>query len=303
MSTHVISRRIQDIMQYIYDSHYPSKNRIIDFLYTRDFNVSSRTFDRDLERIRTDFGLEILYKKAKDGYYINEQKSVKVSSFFKFLEIVTIADIFSDSLANSNKILEYVSFDDSKYLKGIDNLKPILIAINEKRTICFEHKNYAKKTITNYKIVPLYLKEYENRWYVIGVPDNMEETRTFGIDRISNIKLDHLSSIQKEDYNHELKVFDNIVGLDHENKSEPLKVRLLINELHVNYLESLPLHHSQVIHSKNSKGQYFVDYFLFPNYEFKSQVLKMGSDAIVLQPEELKKEIKGILKMTLNRYN
>ena len=156
--------------------------------------------------------LEILYKKAKGGYYINEQKSVKVSSFFKFLEIVTIADIFSDSLANSNKILEYVSFDDSKYLKGVDNLKPILIAINEKRTICFEHKNYAKKTITNYKIVPLYLKEYENRWYVIGVPDNMEEARTFGIDRISNIKLDHLSSIQKEDYNHELKVFDNIVG-------------------------------------------------------------------------------------------
>jgi predicted DNA-binding transcriptional regulator YafY len=303
MGTHVISRRIKDIIQYIYDSKYPSKNRIIAFLQTRDFYVSSRTLDRDLERIRVDFGLDISYNKLYDGYFINEDNSVKVSSFFKFLEIVTVADIFSDSLVNSNKILEYVSFDDSKSFKGIDNLKPILIAINEKRTISFEHKNYSKKTITKYKISPIFLKEYENRWYVIGVPDNLNETRTFGIDRISNIKIDQLSDIKKKDYNQDLEVFNNIVGLDHENNSEPYKVRLLINELHVNYLECLPLHHSQVIHSKNSKGQYFVDYFLFPNYEFKSQILKMGKDALVISPSELKNEIKTLLQSTIKRYN
>ena len=120
MGTHIITRRVKDIIQYIHDSKNPSKKRIIEFLQTRDFYVSSRTLDRDLERIRVDFGLDIAYNKFNDGYFINEEDSVKVSSFFKFLEIVTIADIFSDSLLNSNKILEYVSFDDSKSLKGLD---------------------------------------------------------------------------------------------------------------------------------------------------------------------------------------
>ncbi|UAM97287.1 WYL domain-containing protein [Polaribacter litorisediminis] len=302
MSTHVISRRIQDIIQFIYDTYYPSKNKIISFLETRDFKVSSRTFDRDLERIRSDFGLVISYNKAKEGYFINEQKSMKVTSFFKFLEIVTIADIFSESLANSNTTLEYVSFDDSKSFRGIDSLKTILIAINQNRKICFEHENYLKKTVKKHCISPILLKEYENRWYVIGVTDLLKTTRTFGLDRVKNIKIKELSKVKKEDYSKDLKAFDNIIGLDHENNSNPVKVQLLINELHLNYLRSLPLHHSQVIHSKNEKEQFLVDFYLVPNFEFKSQVLKMGSDALVIHPKSLKNEIRELLSISLARY-
>jgi predicted DNA-binding transcriptional regulator YafY len=302
MATHVISRRIQDIIQYVYDAHYPSKNKIIDFLSTRDFNVSSRTFDRDLERIRSDFGLVILYNKAEDGYFINEQQSVKVSSFFKFLEIVSVADIFSESLSNSNKILEYVSFDDSKSFKGIGNLKSILIAISQNRILKFKHENYANKTIKDYSITPLLLKEFENRWYVIGVPDKLKDIRTFGIDRLSDIEVGSLSKLKKENYAKHLEVFETIVGLDHENNAEPFKVQLLVNGLQVNYLRSLPIHHSQVIHSKNEKGQYLVDFFLFPNYEFKSQILKMGSDVLVVSTEKLKTDIETILRSTMERY-
>jgi predicted DNA-binding transcriptional regulator YafY len=131
----------------------------------------------------------------------------------------------------------------------------------------------------------------------------LKEIRTFGIDRLSDIEVGSLSKLKKENYTKHLDVFDTIIGLDHENNAKPFKVQLLVNGLQVNYLRSLPLHHSQVIHSKNEKGQYFIDFFLFPNYEFKSQILKMGNDAVVLHPKELKMEIKEILETTLNRYN
>ena len=301
MATHIISRRIQFIIQYIYDYHYPSKIDLLKFLTEKDFKVSPRTLERDIDRIRADFGLEIVYSKANQGYYIDKDKSVKVASFFKFLEIVTIADILSESLKDSNKILDYVSFDDSKNFKGIENLKEILIAISQKRKLHFVHENFWRDTLKTYEITPLLLKEYENRWYVIGVPEEMNEIRTFGIDRITKLSLGTLSKVKRSQFKTQLKSFDDIIGLDF-NAGKPTKIRLLVNGVHIKYMRSLPLHHSQNIHTENDKGEFFVDFFLSPNYEFLTQILKIGNEVEVIYPPELRDEIKNTLTKTLNKY-
>ncbi len=301
MASHIISRRIQNIIQFIYASSYPSKERILNYLNTKDFNVSPRTFERDLERIRADFGLEIVYSEVNKGYFIDEDKSVKVESFFKFLEIVTVADILSESLKDSNKILDYVSFDDSKYFRGIENLKEILIAINQNRKLAFVHENFENKTLKKYKITPFLLKEYENRWYVVGVPEGMNEIRTFGVDRILNITIGKLSNLKRNSFNKQIKSFDNVIGLFFKDR-EPVKVRLLVGGLHVKYMKSLPLHHSQNIHSENDKGESFVDFFLVPNYEFMTLILKIGAEAEVIYPIEFRNRVKRELQNTLKKY-
>ena len=301
MATHSISRRIQYIIQYVNDFSYPSKKKIMDFLNEKDFNVSSRTLERDIERIRADFGLEITYSKEQNGYAIDEEKSVKVDSFFKFLEIVTLADIFSESLKDSNKLLDYVSFDDSKSFRGIENLKEILIAMRQNTNILFTHENFALETFKKYEITPLLLKEYENRWYVIGVPEGMSEIRTFGIDRITQLSLGTLSNVKRSQFKNQLNSFDDIVGLDF-NQGKPTNIRLLVDGVHIKYMNSLPLHHSQKIHTENEKGQYFVDFFLIPNYEFMTQILKIGFEVEVIYPTELRNEIKNILQAALKKY-
>ena len=302
MATHIISRRIQYLIQYINDFSFPSKEQILDFLNEKDFIISSRTLERDFERIRADFGLEIVYNKENNGYYIDKDKSVKIDSFFKFLEIVTVADILSESLLNSNKILDYVSFDDSKYFKGIENLKNILIAINQNRKLIFTHENFSANTFKKYEITPLLLKEYENRWYVIGVPEGKEEIRTFGIDRITELTLGRIANLKRSQFKPQLKSFDDIIGLDF-NQGKPIDIRLLVDGIHIKYMKSLPLHHSQLIHSENEKGQYFVDFFLTPNYEFTTQILKIGDEAEVIYPNELRTTIKNILSDSLKKYS
>ena len=301
MATHSISRRIQYIIQYVNDFSYPSKKKIMDFLNEKDFNVSSRTLERDIERIRADFGLEITYSKEQNGYVIDEEKSVKVDSFFKFLEIVTLADIFSESLKDSNKLLDYVSFDDSKSFRGIENLKEILIAMRQNTNILFTHENFGRNTFKKYEITPLLLKEYENRWYVIGVPEGMSEIRTFGIDRITQLSLGSLSKLKRSQFKNQLNSFDDIVGLDF-NQGKPTNIRLLVDDVHIKYMNSLPLHHSQKIHTENEKGQYFVDFFLIPNYEFMTQILKIGSEVEIIYPAELRNDIKNILQAALKKY-
>jgi predicted DNA-binding transcriptional regulator YafY len=299
MSTHFISRRIQLLIQVINDYNFPSKESIIDILIDRDFKISPRTLERDIERVRADFGLEIEYNKKENGYFINEEKSVKVESFFKLLEIITVADIFTESLRDSNKILDYVSFDDSKSFRGIQNLKLMLVAIDQGSEVSFTHENYIKDTSRKYKVLPLLLKEYENRWYVVGVTN--KEVRTYGLDRVTDLELGKSSTINKKEFHRVLEKFNNIVGVDFGEK-EPEKICLLVDELHVKYMRSLPLHFSQVIHPKNEQNKHQVDFFLTPNYEFKTQILKIGSEVKVLAPDYLREEIKEMLIATLNNY-
>jgi predicted DNA-binding transcriptional regulator YafY len=301
MKSHNVSRGIQFVIQYINDAEYPSKKILLEFLEDKDISISARTLERYIEVIRTDFGLEIVYSKTNNGYYIDKDKSLKVISFFKFLEIAAIADIFKESLKESKKIFEYVSFDDSKSLKGIEHLKTILMAITQNRKLFFKHENFYNNTFKDYEITPFLLKEYLNRWYVVGTPEGMDEIRTFGVDRLLEVEKGELTKLKKKEYKKQLESFEHIIGLNY-SEGEPQGIRLLVDGVHTKYMRSLPLHQSQVIHSENEKGQYFVDFHLISNYEFETQILKIGHEVEVIYPESLRIKIRNILKSALNKY-
>lgn len=301
MSKYAIPLSFHYIIQFVHDKNLPTKDQIIAHLRDKEQNISSRTFERYLRRIRDDLGMEITYHHQTKGYFIDIENSVQVGSFFKFLEIVQVADIFSKSLKNSNTILDYVSFDDSQMFKGIENLKDLLIAIKGNKKITFTYKNFERDTVTNYAITPLLLKEYLNRWYVIGAYTN-NEIRTFGIDRMFKIEIKEVSKLTRAHFEERLKKFKHTVGLTYHN-GEPEEVTLLVDDMHVNYLRSLPLHSSQIILPKNDENKHEVKYVVYPNFEFKSQILKMGTQVKVLTPQYLKEEIKIILAKTLESYD
>jgi predicted DNA-binding transcriptional regulator YafY len=138
-------------------------------------------------------------------------------------------------------------------------------------------------------------KEYLNRWCVVGAINENDEIRTFGIDRITSLKIEKSSNKKRENYIEKLNKFNNTIGLTYGN-DEPEKVSLLVSELHVKHMRSSPLHHSQVIHAKNKNNKHQVDFYIYPNYEFKTQILKIGVEVEVLSPQYLRDEIIGILK-------
>ena len=302
MSKYHISRRLQFVIQFINDEKYASKERILDFLTDKDFSVSPRTLERDFEKIKTDFGIELSYDKQHNGYYIDKEKSVRVESFFKFLELVTLTDVFSDGLKGNQKILDYVSFDDSSNLKGIENLETILLGIKQERDLEFTHYNFHNETYKTKTITPIIVKEYINRWYVIGVPEGEKEIRTFGIERISKIKLGKISKLKKATYLEQTNRFDAIIGLNYSDDS-PKHIVLKISNRHKKYLESLPIHNSQKIIPCKDEGYWHVTYNLIPNYEFTIEILKMSIETEVLEPKWYRENVKNELKKIVNKYN
>ena len=180
MSKHGEVRRYSLIIEKIRCGHYHTFREIKDFLFSQGFQVGDRTIQRDIEQIRLEFGIEIKYDRIRRGYCIDYENSLNMESFFHFLEIVNTAELLTESLMESRDALKHISFDTGGGLKGIENLKPLLKAIIENRKIAFNHYNFQTEKVTAYTLKPYLLREYLNRWYVIGIVDGTKTLRIFG---------------------------------------------------------------------------------------------------------------------------
>lgn len=301
MSNPSLSKRTILLLTFIKNKHYPSKSEVMEYLKDQDIVVSERTIERELRSIRNDFGIEISHCRKYRGYYINEEESVDLVSFFKYLELVSISEIFSEGLMSDNKLKEYILFENTPVLNGIENLSPILIAIKQGCKLSFEHYNYYKDTKKQYTISPLMIKEYLNRWYVIGVVDGLNTIRVFGIDRLSDLKQGDLMTVKRKDFEEDLNKFSNIVGV-RVNDASLENIVLKTHEKHMHYLKSLPLHQSQYILPDTESGYYKVGYNIIPNYEFDIQILKMSMEVEVLKPEWYRNHIKAEIEKIYNKY-
>jgi predicted DNA-binding transcriptional regulator YafY len=300
MSQQGTIRRYALIIEKIGNKQFPSFQMIKDYLFDHGFEISDRTLQRDIEQIRTEFGVEILYARGANGYYIDHEMSLNADAFLRFLEIVTTAELLVDSIRDSKESLSYISFESQGNLKGIENLKPLLFAIKNQREIRFRHESFQTGEINEYIVSPYLLKEYQNRWYILGTIGGGLELRTFGIDRIVDLEVQDSIFVPDSDLKPK-QLFNHLIGLTY-SLDKPQEIILSFTQLQGKYIKSLPLHGSQIV-LYDTEEELRVSLFLIPNYEFRQQILKLGDTVQVIQPEKLRDEIKNILVRSLKNYD
>ncbi|MBY5951603.1 WYL domain-containing protein [Algoriphagus marincola] len=300
MSKHGTIRRYTLIIEKIGRKQYPSFGLIKDYLFEHGFEVSTRTIQRDIEQIRFEFGIEIKYDRNRNGYFIDTESSINPDSFFRFLEIVNTAELLTESLKESKDTLDYISFESHGDLRGVENLKPLLFAIKTHRKIAFTHENFDTGKQRKYTVRPYLLKEYQNRWYLIGIIGGTTEFRTFGVDRIFNLKVKD-EIFKPEEKINPAGLFEHTVGLTYSfNKLE--EVILSFTPLQAKYVRSLPLHKSQELIVENEK-EVQIKLRIIPNFEFKQKIMMLGDSVEVLKPKWLIDEIKESLTAALKKYH
>jgi len=282
MSQHGTIRRHSLIIEKIGRNQYPSFDLIKDYLFEHGFEVSPRTIQRDIEQIRYEFGIEIKYHRYRNGYFIDTEASINLDGFLRFLEIVNTATLLTESLRDSKETLNYISFESRGDLRGIENLKPLLFAITNHRKISFSHENFQTGQQRKYSVRPYMLKEYQNRWYLVGIIGGTSEFRTFGVDRILNLVVKD-ETFHPGSRKNPLELFENTVGLTY-SSHELEAVILSFTPLQGKYVRALPFHKSQEIIEENEK-EFRVRLRIIPNYEFKQKIMMLGETVIVLQPK------------------
>lgn len=305
MDNYKLIQRLGRIVNYLKDYPGISKNGILLKLAENEQEeITLRTLERDIKSLRERFFLEINYDRSCNGYFLDPTFDKEVSQLLHFMEFAQLGQLFQTGFSDFKAFGKVVQLDQSFSFQGIEQLRPILLAIQQKQKIHFTHVNYWEETQKSYTITPFMIKEYLNRWYVIGVPEGKKEILTFGIDRIAALEVGGNATLNVKDFEGQLDQFHKIVGLNfNDGNGKIKKIQLRVFRKHLKYLQSLPLHHSQKIAYEPGETYGIVTYQLIPNYEFKVQVLKMGSFATVISPPELRQEIKGMLEETLGLYS
>lgn len=299
MSKHGSIRRYSLIIEKLARKNYPTFSMIKEFLFDHGFELSDRTIQRDIEQIRYDFGIEITFDNNTKGYYIDEENSMSTEGFIRFLEIANTADLLSETLMDSKGALDYIEFESAGALKGLKYLRELLMALKNKRLISFSYKSFDAEKERTYQLAPYLLKEYQSRWYIIGMVKGLNEFRTFGIDRFISLQVLEETFIPNSASTPK-QLFHNTIGLTY-SVSQVEEVELSFTPFQGNYVKTLPWHHSQQIIADNDR-ELRIRLTIVPNFEFKQKVLMHGEYVKVIKPTSFAVEIKQSLENTLKHY-
>lgn len=305
MADYKILKTLYCIIQIVNREPGISKEKLTDKLLNfYDLDVPSRTLDRYFSNLRNDYGLKLDYNSTHRGYFIESEKEV-LTNFFKFAELSAMAEIFEKGTKDYHSFQKWVMPEDSSNFKGVDNIQLVVKALSLKHQLSFKKENYNSDNIKEYVVSPLFIKEYLNRWYLVAVPKGIAEIRNFGMDRISNLKIVNTKAESRDKYESQIDNYKDIVGLNYneKGKNSPETIKIAVTNFQIKYLRSLPLHHSQVLIENENSNWGTAIYKLKPNYEFKTQLLRMNSEVKVIEPEWFKEEIKKDISNMMNLYN
>lgn len=290
-------RRISLLLAYLKRNPYKTKQDILDYFDDNDKGFNERTLYRLNETLARDFGIEIVFNYTNGGYFFDEENSSNPESFLSLLEILTTAELFSMNFKEKNNALSFVEFENKAAIEHIPNFKIVLDAIQEQLPVTFKHNSFYHLKQEEYTLKPYFLKQYQNRWYVIG--ETEKDYRTFGIDRIENITIGTKKFKAKTE---EAKdKFSQVIGLNYvDHKLEKIQLSFHISQKP--YVVSLPLHHSQKEINAENENFFAIELRIHPNFELRQQVLKYGSLVKVIEPKWLAEEIREELMKGFERY-
>jgi predicted DNA-binding transcriptional regulator YafY len=258
-----------------------------------NYELSIRTFQREIKEIEANYDIVIEYDNSQRVYKItHDGNEIRNERLMETFDII-------DALKISNSLSNHLILEKRRPL-GTNNMNLLIHAIKNNLEVNFKHQKFwddAKKLrITQ----PLALKESRNRWYLIALDTKDRVIKTFGLDRISDLEITKKKFISLDNYNPDEVFLDSFGIISGEKEAQ--KIVLSFTSEQGKYIKSLPLHHSQKVVIDNEK-EYRIELFIRPTYDFVMELLSIGAQVKVLEPESLKEEMKTKLLNALNLYN
>ena len=276
-----------------------SFNEISDYLESEsdfhgyDFNISKRTFLRDLEEIRQFLHVDIMYDFSKRVYYIKEENREEENN--RMLEAYDMFNV----LNKTDSFADYIFFEKRRP-QGTEHFYGLLHAIKNSFFIQLKHKKFWDDEETERRVKPLGLKEFKGRWYLIAKDEKSDPVKTFGLDRILDFTItkQRFEKVPAKEIN---ALFTNCFGIINPTDTEPEKIVLSFTPFEGKYILSYPFHHSQ--HKiKQDEKETRIELYMHVTEDFIMELLSYGEELKVIAPASLKKEIMVRLKNALMQY-
>lgn len=192
-----------------------------------------------------------------------------------------------------------IAFQDSTDNTGMEHFTSLFDYIVNKNAIDITYRSFKNKDAEVYSISPYYLKQYNNRWFLIGRTIGFESMGVFALDRIEGIGRSGKAYEESEtDFD---EYFKDVIGVSKSKGNEVETVEIWFSNEQLKYVETKPLHKSQKVMQKDNEGG-VVEINVIINYELEQNLLSFGEKAKVLSPKHLKDKIKYRIAENLKKY-
>ncbi len=289
-----------------------------------DKGVSKRTIQLDIQQMRSDklgYNAPIIVEEKK--YYTYEDPAYSITNipltdkdlgrlsevvhilkqfkgFSHFSEVDSMVQKLEDKVyAARNHTEPVIDFEKNENLKGLELLDRLYEAIIKKESLEIRYQSFRAKTANTFTFHPYLLKEYRNRWFLLGVKDETSPVLNLAIDRIQAIEEGTMPYLL-ERKNEVRNFFKDVIGVT-VDRVRPLNIHLFVAKNNAPYVLTKPLHHSQKLISEDENG-IVLEITVKPNYELEREILGFGESMQVLKPENIKKRINYRLKKSIEAY-
>jgi predicted DNA-binding transcriptional regulator YafY len=283
-SLHTIEKDIKNMKQSnVFDAPIVFCRKNLGYYYS-DPNYSINTIpltESDISSIKEALDL---VKNLGGGNRVNERFSHAIQKI-----LFTFKEDFPDNDTKRKVILtDYV-----EGAKGYENFNTLFNACKNQYPISFSHYSYDNRTFKSVIIHPILLKEFENRWYLVGYSEAHQSIRTYGLDRIYeplHLKREYIGRDEKEVESY----CNDIYGVYPIENQPKQKIKFLTSIKITNYFEAYPIHLSQK-RKKNEDGSSFFTIDVVPSMELIRLFRSYGKNLEVIHPEWLKVQTNTLL--------
>lgn len=288
-------------------------------------NICDSTIEKDMFAMKMEHDAPIAYSKKNKGYYYKDQNfsindiplseddlnsikfAVKTLSQFRevdlFKQFGNAIDKIVDRINISSNpmdddISNFVQFETALSSQGNEFLAPILASIKDNNIIEFVYTSYITDKPKKRTVIPLLLKEYRNRWYLISFDIDKNDIITYALERMQDLVQTEEFGVKPNDFDPDI-FFKHAIGIT-SSKDEPITIVLKADKIASKYILSQPFHSSQRI-IKEGKNRTSFELKIVNSEEFVRSILSYGNGIEIIEPESLRNEmisrIKGLAKL------
>lgn len=193
-----------------------------------------------------------------------------------------------------------IDLEKNENLKGLEHIDPIFQAITQKQYIILTYQSFRARTSSVFNFHPALLKEYRNRWFVLGKKKKDAGFMLLALDRIESLERSINPAIAF-DPSTVSEFFQDVIGVSVNIDEAPQEVILAIDHSNAPYVLTKPIHHSQQLIKKTDHG-ILISLQVQLNYELEREILGFGDTIKVISPSQLRARIKEKLNHALDLY-
>lgn len=291
----------------------------------KDAYVSKRTVQMDIQLMRSDkLGYEApievyerkYYRYADPDYRISDvplsetdldvlAESVMMLRQFKefslFSELNGVVQKLEDKIFNATEQRPpIIHVDKNEDLKGREHFDVLYQAITKRIVVDLTYQSFSADKPNTFPFHGYILKEFNNRWFLVGRRESHERVFTLALDRISvvrpNLKLNYRMYDFDPDTYYQDTYGVTVLG------GRPVPIRLWVSKHNAPYVLTKPFHASQRLLETRDDGSVEIELTVHPNFEIERVILGFGDGMEVLAPKRLRKRVREKLRRASGFY-